>query len=39
MDGDGDLVLLGPPLAITREQVDEAVSALGAFARGHARRS
>ena len=28
MDGDGDLVMLGPPLAITREQVDEAVGAL-----------
>jgi adenosylmethionine-8-amino-7-oxononanoate aminotransferase len=29
VDGDGDVVMLGPPLAITREQVDEAVSALG----------
>jgi adenosylmethionine-8-amino-7-oxononanoate aminotransferase len=29
VDGDGDLVMLGPPLAITREQVDDAVSALG----------
>ena len=29
MDGDGDLVMLGPPLAITREQVDDAVTALG----------
>ena len=28
-DGDGDTIMLGPPLAITREQVDEAVSALG----------
>jgi len=28
-DGDGDLVMLGPPLTITREQVDEAVEALG----------
>ena len=28
-DGDGDLLMLGPPLAITREQVDEAVTALG----------
>jgi adenosylmethionine-8-amino-7-oxononanoate aminotransferase len=29
VDGDGDLIMLGPPLAITREQVDDAVSALG----------
>jgi adenosylmethionine-8-amino-7-oxononanoate aminotransferase len=29
MDGDGDLVMLGPPLAITREQVDDAVTTLG----------
>jgi len=29
MDGDGDLLMLGPPLVITREQVDEAIGALG----------
>lgn len=29
VDGDGDLVMLGPPLTITREQVDDAVTALG----------
>ncbi len=27
--GAGDLILLGPPLGITREQVDEAVDILG----------
>jgi hypothetical protein len=29
MDGDGDLLMLGPPLVITREQVDEAIGTLG----------
>ena len=29
VDGAGDLVMMGPPLTITREQVDEAVDALG----------
>jgi adenosylmethionine-8-amino-7-oxononanoate aminotransferase len=29
MDGDGDLLMLGPPLVITREQVDEAIGVLG----------
>ncbi len=28
-DGPGDLVMLGPPLAIEREQADEAVAILG----------
>lgn len=28
-DGRGDLVMLGPPLAIERDQVDEAVAILG----------
>jgi adenosylmethionine-8-amino-7-oxononanoate aminotransferase len=29
VDGAGDLLMLGPPLGITREQVDEAVTTLG----------
>jgi hypothetical protein len=29
VDGAGDLLMLGPPLTITREQIDEAVDALG----------
>ena len=28
-DGEGDLVILGPPLTITDAQVDEAVTILG----------